>query len=1217
MRLRGYEAARLQDRKAAGPQGWVLDVTHVGVFCTSRGFRIFTTDPFAKVYEARDAGNVALLEMLFSTSLVALVLSPRRLQIKNTKRGSVICELTFAASILAVRLNRKRLVVVLEDQIYLYDIQTMKLLYTIETSPNPVPICALSPSSDNCYLAYPLPQKSAATAFAVPAHAPPNSTHIAPTTGEVLIFDAVKLEAINVVEAHRSPLSCVTFNNEGTIMATASDKGTIIRVFSVPDAHKLYQFRRGSMPSRIFSLAFNITSSLLCVSSATETIHIFKLAAPQSGAYSSILPPIAATESKPAPSSLFSYAFSRRVSQGSDSGGYSPSARDISASETTAGDEDEDEDSDQSPTSMSNRKPNGTFMGLIRRTSQNVSSSLATTVGGYLPKGVAEIQLKSVVAMSPHSPQVMVVTNEGNFYVFAIDLAKGGEASLIKQYNYAETEGLSNAMAPEMLIIDGQHNGYRNLILPLALNDQLVQQAVSSIAGLHMWRNRPDVCYQADASRAQVIHKLKEASMVPQANKVFTLSTWMTLLVLLLGELALGGDHYIYLLRMMRSMRAHGIHDTSPEIMQFLHRQTDMLTLLAQPFLEDLDIAQISNNEATLENLLYESLENASSGSDQSTVNAVIDAARCCLEMFRDRVLFGEGRDTSKLEHVKQLVSHIHPCVAGGTSLVWIYFIAAAASTTTQDRIFFSGRLLDIYKVTGFANIPAGLSMLENLWKRQSGALSREGYQWTPSAGLQQGLPCIGVIQPPAQVDKPSEVFDVLVVGAGYTGLTAARDTSTAGLRTLILEGRDRIGGRTWTSNIDGYKYEMGGTWVHWFQPHTYRELSRYGMKDELVHSQDYTKKKNYFTFVTEYGRRNMSHEEERELFGRAIEKFVNVDGNLAKTIMPLPYKGQWSKEVLEYANMSVADRIEQIRPSISEDERHAIEAIVLVCSGGTRDNSSFLDFLRWWAAAGFNFEIFMDTVIVFKLKCGQSGFATKFFQEALGTGKLSYSFNTVVSEVESRNDNNLVHVRTSDGLKFSARRVISTVPLNVLNKVRFTPPLDPAKTEAATLKHVNLCVKLHAEVKDFERRSWGGITYPNNKLLQATADGTTPAGNTHCVFFGCEQNPLHPEENIDETLKAVHEFEPMQVERLVFHNWVKDEFAEGTWVWYRPGMEVKYLEALRKRQGPVLFANSDWAEGAWRSFIDGAIQEGTAAALVVKTELLQQPQGAQKPSKL
>jgi autophagy-related protein 18 len=129
------------------------DYSHLAVG-TTRGFRIFTTDPFAKCYETRE-GNIAILEMLFSTSLVALILSPRRLQIKNTKvrhgtsfgqgclpmesqRDSTICELTFPTTVLAVRLNRKRLVIVLEDQIYLYDIQTMKLLYTIETSPNPL-----------------------------------------------------------------------------------------------------------------------------------------------------------------------------------------------------------------------------------------------------------------------------------------------------------------------------------------------------------------------------------------------------------------------------------------------------------------------------------------------------------------------------------------------------------------------------------------------------------------------------------------------------------------------------------------------------------------------------------------------------------------------------------------------------------------------------------------------------------------------------------------------------------------------------------------------------------------------------------------------------------------------------------------------------------------------------------------------------------------------
>lgn len=53
------------------------------------------------------------------------------------QRKSTICELTFPTTILGVKLNRKRLVVVLEERIYVYDISNMKLLHEIETSANP------------------------------------------------------------------------------------------------------------------------------------------------------------------------------------------------------------------------------------------------------------------------------------------------------------------------------------------------------------------------------------------------------------------------------------------------------------------------------------------------------------------------------------------------------------------------------------------------------------------------------------------------------------------------------------------------------------------------------------------------------------------------------------------------------------------------------------------------------------------------------------------------------------------------------------------------------------------------------------------------------------------------------------------------------------------------------------------------------------------------
>ena len=104
-------------------------------------YRRFPTDPNSKLDSAD--GATSIVEMLFCTSLVALVgagerpaSSTRRLQIVNTKRQSTICELTFPTTILAVKLNRRRLVVVLEQRIYLYDISNMKLLHEIETNMN-------------------------------------------------------------------------------------------------------------------------------------------------------------------------------------------------------------------------------------------------------------------------------------------------------------------------------------------------------------------------------------------------------------------------------------------------------------------------------------------------------------------------------------------------------------------------------------------------------------------------------------------------------------------------------------------------------------------------------------------------------------------------------------------------------------------------------------------------------------------------------------------------------------------------------------------------------------------------------------------------------------------------------------------------------------------------------------------------------------------------
>lgn len=389
------------------------------------------------------------------------------------QRASVICELTFPSAVLAVRLNRKRLAVILEEEIYLYDIANMSLLYTITTSPNPSPICALSPSSENCYIAYPLPKPREDTADRRPAHAPPLSTYVPPTSGEVLIFDTLTLKAVNVVEAHKSPLSCIALNSEGTLLATASETGTIIRVFSVPRGQKLYQFRRGTYPSTIYSMSFNLSSTLLCVSSTSDTVHIFRLGGPgpSSGANTATNP--GATEPPSSPR-LDRWTRSRSYDSGNDSPGSATGsprseAADLAGPQGNNG----SSSSNNNNSGGAHRRQSGSFSSMLRRSSQMMGRSVAGVVGSYLPQTVTEMweplrdfayikipksnsglpprsgssagaaggpaypggPVRSVVAMSSSSPQVMVVTSDGGFYVFNIDMEQGGEGYLVKQFS--------------------------------------------------------------------------------------------------------------------------------------------------------------------------------------------------------------------------------------------------------------------------------------------------------------------------------------------------------------------------------------------------------------------------------------------------------------------------------------------------------------------------------------------------------------------------------------------------------------------------------------------------------------------------------------------------------------------------------------------------------------------------------------------------------------
>ncbi|XP_028773637.1 autophagy-related protein 18b isoform X2 [Neltuma alba] len=231
---------------------------------TRDGFRIFDTNTGRLCYE-KVLGAFSIVEMLFSSSLLAIVgageqpsLSPRRLCLFNTKTGTALRELNFLTSILAVRMNKKMLIVILQDKVYVYDLNSLTILDTIVTVLNIKGLCAFSPCLEACYLALPA------------------ST----TKGSALLYNVMDRHLHCEIEAHRAPLAAMVLSSNGMYIATASEQGTMVRVHLVSDATKSYSFRRGTYPSTIFSLSFGPSKHLpdiLAASSSSGSVHLFTL----------------------------------------------------------------------------------------------------------------------------------------------------------------------------------------------------------------------------------------------------------------------------------------------------------------------------------------------------------------------------------------------------------------------------------------------------------------------------------------------------------------------------------------------------------------------------------------------------------------------------------------------------------------------------------------------------------------------------------------------------------------------------------------------------------------------------------------------------------------------------------------------------------------------------------------------------------------------------
>ena len=212
--------------------------------------------------------------MLFRSNLIGLVAGGNKqkyaentLLLWDDALKKFVLELTFATPILAVRLRKDKIFVAEKTRVHVFDFPSnVKKILSIETPMNSRGLLEVSmyPSSERQVMI--LPGFKVGTLQVI---------QLTALTAAVT-SSASSSSPVNI-NAHENDVTCIALNSQGTRVATASVKGTLIRVFDTLRATRLVELRRGTDPATFYCISFSPDSDFLCASSDKGTVHIFAL----------------------------------------------------------------------------------------------------------------------------------------------------------------------------------------------------------------------------------------------------------------------------------------------------------------------------------------------------------------------------------------------------------------------------------------------------------------------------------------------------------------------------------------------------------------------------------------------------------------------------------------------------------------------------------------------------------------------------------------------------------------------------------------------------------------------------------------------------------------------------------------------------------------------------------------------------------------------------
>lgn len=431
----------------------------------------------------------------------------------------------------------------------------------------------------------------------------------------------------------------------------------------------------------------------------------------------------------------------------------------------------------------------------------------------------------------------------------------------------------------------------------------------------------------------------------------------------------------------------------------------------------------------------------------------------------------------------------------------------------------------------------------------------------------------------------------VIVIGAGFAGLIAARELQTVGIEVEILEARERIGGRAWTDHRMGAQLEMGATWVHWHQPHVWSEITRYGQK---VHSSPAPAEAYWLT------EGKVRRGTEAELDGRrarAMEKIY--DGS--RKFFPNPHEplAALDDPALREEFLAADQRspLEELDPGeFTAEEIGLCEAYWSGGYIGDPHQGSVLMAKQWAALCDHNLEAVDAQTLQYKLLNGMKG-----LYEAIAADlHCPIRLDAPVTAVTHGGD--AVTVTLEHGEQLNADAVIMTVPVGALGNIDFDPPLPAPIRRVIGEKWNSTGGKIWLKVAG--HHNFTGMAAQPAIVNVLKAEVFTGDDATILVGFGAYHEKLALEDPACGQRIVNQWRDDLEVLDCTGHDWVADKWSGQAWATLKKGQFTDGWHHFRHTGTRLHFAGADWANG-WRGVcVDGAIEQGLSTARDLIREL-------------